>query len=97
MAQNQAIDKSVSNVGTSSAQVIAAETGRRYIYIHNPGTADIYISLDTTPAVVAGAGAIKLSPGGTFWNDCQAIASNAFNAIASTGSSNPLTIWDIPS
>lgn len=85
-------------VGTSSIQVAAADTGRRGIIFANPGAVTLWLSAGNL-AAVAGQG-IPLLPGALmrFIGDGRLINYNsAWNAIAGSGSANPLTVIDLTS
>lgn len=85
-------NKSVS-VSTSSATVIAAKKGRRYLLIQNVGTVNIGISIGT--AVIGAAGTFTLLPGGvgTLVFEGDWVPGNAFNAIAASGTGY-LSVWE---
>lgn len=84
-------------VGTSSKEVVPANlsrTGR--LFFHNPGSNTIGICPAITPAGAAlsasiGAGSYLLVSGA--YLEIQPPNQGAWNAIASSSSSNALTIW----
>jgi len=88
----------VSNLGTSSQQVIAANPMRRGILFHNPNPEPILISVcpANLAALSGGAGSMGILPG----QEKRIIARNrirvncAWNAVASQGSGNSLTILE---
>lgn len=87
-------DASIATVGTASIALIAANSDRRYLLIHNPNdTIKIAIAPTGTAAVINGAGSITLLPYGTFWAEDNFDPTNGFNVISSTGSNNPVTVW----
>lgn len=83
----------VNNVGTTGAQVVAANGNRQSITFCNPGSVAIYIYPMSVPVTsVALGGSVPLGAGGivTLQGECQ----GAFGALAASGSGNPLTILE---
>lgn len=88
----------------ANTQVAAANTSRQKITFHNPGSADIFISpviaLDSngsnttlTPTTSALGGTFRVyANGGTLElaGECQ----GAWQALAASGTTNPLTVMD---
>lgn len=88
-------DGSTVLVGTSSIQVAAADLKRRGIIFANPGTVTIRI-VPGNEVAVAGQG-IPLLPGAMLQLMGGKLINynSAWNAIADSGSANPLTILDL--
>lgn len=84
-------------LATVSTQVIGANIARRGIRFFNPGTVIIYVCPANIAAVI-GQG-IPILPGGGYFDfigDGKLINYNcAWNAIAASGSNNPLTILEL--
>lgn len=93
--QNMAPLGSTAFVGTSSAGVLAPDPDRPGVIFANPGTGTIWLSPSNQPAV-AGQG-IPLLPGATlrFISDRLVSYTCGWNAIAASGSANPLAIIDL--
>jgi hypothetical protein len=89
----------VNNVGTSPAQVVGANPQRQSITFTNPGTVNLYIAPMVTaagvalvPSLAALGGCFIVFPGGflVITGECQ----GAFQALAASGASNPLTVME---
>src|SRR5882724_5824010 len=90
----------VNNVSTVNAQVIGPNVNRVRITFHNPGLVDIIVAMVTAangtplaPTFAArGGGYLVFANGGekSFVGECQL----AFNAVAASGTTNPLTITE---
>lgn len=84
-------------VGNTSIPAIGANQNRRGIIFANPGSVNIYV-VPSNLAAVIGQGILVL-PGAQvelLGNPSRNINYNcAWNAIAATGSNNPLTIMDL--
>lgn len=84
-------------VGTASTAVIGPSASRRGLMFFNPGTVVLYIC-PANQAAVIGQG-IPIFPGGgplDMLGDGKLIAYNSgWNAIAASGSNNPLTILEL--
>ena len=93
---NQAVDFSIA-LDTTPVEILAVESGRKYLLIQNVSTEYIGISLTTaTPSVstsgVGGLGTIVLAPGNGITFDTGNTPANALNGVAASGSGNNLTI-----
>jgi hypothetical protein len=84
-------------LGTVSAPAIGFNAQRRGITLHNPGTVELAVCPSNLPAAI-GAGSIILLPGTTktiMARPKSRIRVNCgWNAIAQSGSNNPLTILE---
>jgi hypothetical protein len=89
----------VNNLDTTPAVVIGANTSRRKIVFHNPGTIDVYIAPSVDFENVAidittnrGGSFLVYANGGTLSieGECQ----GAWQAVAASGADNPLTVMD---
>lgn len=84
-------------VGTSSTAAIGTNANRRGLRFYNPGTVELYIC-PANQAAVAGQG-IPILPGGgpvDMIGDGELLNYNSgWNAIAASGSNNPLTILEL--
>ena len=84
-----------STLGTSSVQIIAANPNRRGILFHNPGPNTVAVCPSNLNAII-GAGSMVILPG----DEKRIMATGrirvncAWKAIASTGSSNYLTVLE---
>lgn len=90
------IGVAVSTLGTTAAQVIAADPVRRGIVFHNPGNVVIRIA-PANVALVSGSGGIVIYPQSDFilLDDNPLFNVNcAWNAVADSGSNNTLTIFN---
>jgi hypothetical protein len=90
------------NISTTPQQVLGGVAARRKITFHNPGTVDIFIAPVTvagangsdtplTPTTIALGGCLRVyANGGTLEisGECQ----KPWQALAASGSTNPLTI-----
>lgn len=84
-------------IDTTSTEIVTANTTTRAgLLFHNPGTVNIYIcpSLDNNGLALAagGAGSFLLTPGQSL--PLVGLCSAAFNAVAASGSGNPVTAWE---
>lgn len=87
----------VNNLGTSSLSVIGANANRRAITFSNPGGVNVYICPDNLVANNATLGGMfVLFPGGekTIIAEGNINVNCGWNAIAASGSNNPLTILE---
>jgi hypothetical protein len=89
----------LNNIGTAAAQVIAANPSRRKITFHNPGTVNVYVAMLVnaqgaafTPTLAALGGTFLIYPGNTLPFDGEVQV--AWQALAASGSTNPLTIME---
>lgn len=80
-------------LGTGSKQILAADANRGAVEFHNPGTVTLAVCPSNLPAVIGAAGSMILLPG-----DTKRIVGNqlvkincAWNGIALSGASNPIT------
>lgn len=90
------------NISTAPQQVIGANPQRQSITVHNPGTNNIFFA----PSVVQNSGSdVTLTPSTGALGGCYLIPAGAtvtftgevqkaYQAFASTGTTNPLTITD---
>lgn len=84
-------------VGLTSILVAPANDSRLGLYVFNPGANNIWIAPSNIAAAVAGMGSVLLfSQQGIMLGQPGAIPpwTTGLNAIATSGSSNPLTIWE---
>lgn len=83
------------NVTTSSAQVLAANAGRSYLFIQNPpdNAADIYIRPDGQAATLASP-SIPLEPGDIYLEEGNHITPAAIFAIHGASGNVPITIYE---
>jgi hypothetical protein len=88
-------DKSISNLGTSSIQLIATNPDRHYLIIENVSSVNIGISIQPTAAAIGTAGTVTLVPNGSIVFEANFAATNGFNVIAASGSNNPVTVWEV--
>lgn len=88
-------DKSISNLGGTSIQLVAPNANRRYLLIENVGTVNIGISLQPTAAALGSAGTFTLVPTGSLVFETNFVATNGFNVIAASGSNNPVSVWEV--
>lgn len=91
-----------SNLGTSGTQILAADVSRSEVTFHNPNTSTnasilVYQANDTSgnslaPTFSAPGGGFLILPGGerTFRGGNVGLA---WSAVASTGSTNGVTMW----
>lgn len=90
-------------IGTTAVQVAVANPSRQSIIFHNPGTQDIFVapslqfngttSSTLIPTTSALGGTFRVyANGGTLQitGECQ----GAWQALAASGSTNPLTVMD---
>jgi hypothetical protein len=81
-------------------QVIVANSNRNNITFHNPGSATVYVAPTTVgssggtlnPSISALGGTFEVLPGG--WVTLAGVVQQGFQAMVSSGSSQPLTIMD---
>ena len=87
----------LNNVGTTGAQVIAANPARVNITFHNPGTVNVFVyplrnasggTNAPTNALPGGAYVVYPAASITMAGECQ----GAWGAFAVSGGTNPLTI-----
>ena len=78
-------------IGTSSVLVCPANPTRTALFVFNPGTIQLSICADDTTAVSNGAGSITLLPQTGIELDGWTAG---INAIAASGSNNPVTIHE---
>lgn len=88
----------VNTLDTTAIQVVDGNPSRQHITFHNPGTVDVLVSMVADKAGAAipltfsarGGGFIIYANGGekSFDGECQL----AWQAVAASGSGNPLTI-----
>jgi hypothetical protein len=86
----------------NSVTVVPANPSRAGLYVFNPGTVALWIcptlSNNGLPlaALVGGAGSIALQPqqGLMFGYPGMPVFTQGMNAIAASGATNPLTIWE---
>jgi hypothetical protein len=93
----------VNSLGTSPAPVIGANPSRTSITFHAPGANDIYVaptqvlsggtSVNLTPSLAALGGTYHIFAGGSLTISAPA-ASQAWQALAASGSNQPLTIME---
>jgi hypothetical protein len=84
-------------VGTSSVQVAWPNEHRTGLYVSNPNASvTLWVSPTGTPAVVNGAGSVAIQPlqGVMFGPPNTPSWTNGMNAIASSGSSNAISILE---
>ena len=98
------------NITTTPASVAPANTSRQKITFHNPGTNDIFIAPalinNTVGSVATSNAAVAFSPTTTNDGGCFRVYANggtlvvegecqgAWQAFATTGSTNQLTVMD---
>jgi hypothetical protein len=90
----------VNNIGTASGtSVLGSSSIRHGMLFHNPGSNDVYVypsALSPAPTTTTLGGTLRIVPGDTvpfpavMWPN----QNSAFSAIALTGTTNPLTIWE---
>lgn len=96
---NPSATTAVTNIGTSSAQVIGSDSSRRKITFHNPNATNSLIVCQATDAGNSSLAATFTSPAGGFvlfagaTQTFQGAIQGAWNAAANTGSTNALTIY----
>lgn len=76
------VDKSAS-ASTSTAQVAAQNSGRKYFLFHNTD-ASIAMHINFGAAATTGGGSIKVAAGATFVMD-KFVSTDAINVIAASG------------
>lgn len=91
----------VNNLGTTGTTVLASSTIRHGLMIHNPATTNVicyvYPTLATpAPTLASTGGALQILPGAPpIFPPAQFPNFNAgLSAFCSTGTNNPLTIWE---
>ncbi len=85
------------SLGTTAAVVIGTSVLRHGILFHNPGTVTTYLyqtGMTSAPTTTVLAGAVMISPGGTFTLPSGMFPNiNAgFSGFTVTGSSQPMTV-----
>jgi hypothetical protein len=89
----------VNNVGTGVAQVVAQNAQRQTLTFANPGTVTVYVGPTKdangntiTPTLAALGGTFPVFAGGllVIAGECQ----QAWQALAASGASNPLTVME---
>ena len=93
----------VNSLGTTPASVIGANPSRTSITFHAPGANDIHVaptqvlsggvSVTLTPSLSSLGGCFHIFAGGTFAIAGSA-AAQAWQALAASGSNQPLTIME---
>lgn len=93
----------VNNLGTSPSQVIGANGSRLKITFHAPGSNDIYVFPTTvlvnganstlTPSLSTLGGGFRIFAGATLTLEAPA-AAQAWQALAASGTNQPLTIME---
>ena len=82
---------SVNTLGTTSAQVISADSTRTYIMFHNPSdTVTVLVRQNATATFSSRGGAFIVLP--MSYVEFSGSIQLAWNAAAQTGASNPLTV-----
>lgn len=79
--------------GGTAQTALAAQTGRKYLMVHNPLTASevLWINLAGTAAVDT-AGSVSIEAGGALTFEGEAQCSNALSVIAAT-TGHKFTVW----
>ena len=72
-------------VGATTTQIVASNSGRRWICICNDSTADMYLSLGEAAVMNKG---VLLVPGGTIVIDGDSPFKGVINGICSAGGKN---------
>ena len=73
------------SVGTSTTEIVAANTNGAFILLANTGTTDVFIGIDV--AATLDTGILVSKNGGSFVMDATALSTGAINGITSTGTS----------
>ena len=93
------------NIGTSPITIIAANPSRSQITFHNPGTVDIFVgptqvfsapasSVPLVPSLGSLGGMFRIFANGGDRVITGAAATQAFQCLAASGVSNPLTVME---
>lgn len=97
---NSPLATGINNLGTVSEQVIGGNQNRKSITFMNPSGSNVNVLIapgNITPSFAAPGGSFLLFPGNeiTLPPPGMTLSVNcAFNAVASGGSGNPLTIFE---
>lgn len=81
----------IGTITSSSKQILPADPTRRYLLIHNPNSVNIGLTFDGT-AVIGAEGTATLFPGGTLVFESNTGSTNAWSAVADSGSQS-ITVW----
>jgi hypothetical protein len=90
-------DVSIGSVGTSPVALVAADPGRRYLFIHNPQAIFLGIApTGTSPAVtsnVGTAGTLIIPPYSSLVFEASYMATNGWSVVADSGAGNVVTVY----